>query len=209
MEACFWHQMWEQEVQGFHQEEINGFLLNHWQRLQLTGSEKVLVPLCGKSLDMAWLAKQGHDVIGVELSQKAVDAFVAGCDAPIKPIEDNRYSGYELPGITLLCGDFFQLTAEDCKGVKAVYDRAAIVALPEEMRQQYATHLQKILPKGTRYLMVVMDYDQSLMSGPPFAVSEQEVRALFSSFSQIEKVQSISFERKGVMTTEMAFVMTA
>lgn len=208
MEANFWHDMWKQEFQGFHQAEINDFLLAHWQKLELTGTEKILVPLCGKSLDMVWLAKQGHKILGIELSQKALDAFVDENKIPAKPVDNDRFAGYELEQMTLLCGDFFQLTASDCAEVKAVYDRAAIVALPSEMRKAYAAHLLAILPKGTQLLMVIMDYDQTLMSGPPFAVSETEVRELFSKCDSIELVEELDLERKGVAITEKTLVMT-
>ena len=208
MEANFWHDMWKQEFQGFHQAEINDFLLAHWQKLELTGAEKVLVPLCGKSLDMVWLAQQGHEVLGIELSQKALDEFVNENKVPAKLIKKGHFSGYELERMRLLCGDFFKITAEDCLEVKAVYDRAAIVALPPEMRQSYAVHLKAIQPKGTQFLMVIMDYDQTLMSGPPFAVSETEVRDLFSGFESIDVVETVNLERKGVSITEKAIIMT-
>lgn len=209
MEANFWNQMWDSGVLGFHQQEMNSFLTEHWGKLNLNASDRVLVPLCGKSLDMIWLAKQGLKVLGVELNQSALDAFLAENKLDATAIKHQCFKGYQIELIQLLCGDFFKLTAEDCQGVKAVYDRAAIVALPLAMRKQYALHLQAILPKGTQYLMVVMDYDQDLMSGPPFSVTDAEVRELFSSFTSIEKVEEVSFEHKGVLTKEMAFVMTA
>ncbi|GKT12549.1 MAG: thiopurine S-methyltransferase [Thiomicrorhabdus sp.] len=209
MEANFWHQMWAGGVLGFHQQEMNSFLTKHWSRLGLSNAERVLVPLCGKSLDMLWLVQQEFEVLGVELNQQAVEAFLTENNLLAQSIEHEHFNGYVLDRMQLLCGDFFKLTAEDCLGVKAVYDRAAIVALPPEMRQQYALHLQAILPKGTQYLMVVMDYDQALISAPPFSVSEAEVRDLFANFSSIEKVEAMTFKRKGVATTEMAFVMMA
>lgn len=209
MEANFWHQMWEGGVLGFHQQEMNSFLTQHWQKLGLNGDEQVLVPLCGKSLDMLWLAQQGFAVLGVELSQQALDSFIEENGLTAKAVQHELFSGYESKPLTLLCGDFFKLSHQDCRNVKAVYDRAAIVALPPEMRQQYARHLQSILPQGTKYLMVIMDYDQALMPGPPFSVSEAELRELFADFTSIEKVAEVAFERKGVPTKEMAFVMTA
>jgi thiopurine S-methyltransferase len=99
------------------------------------------------------------------------------------------------------------LTAADCEGVQAVYDRAAIVALPPEMRQKYAAHLKAILPKGSRYLMVAMEYDQTKMPGPPFAVFEAEVRDLFADFESVELVETIEFERKGVPALEKVYVL--
>ncbi len=209
MQANFWHDMWASGVVGFHQADMNAFLTTHWQKLGLSGSETVLVPLCGKSLDMLWLAKQGHTILGVELSQQALDEFLTENGVTAQPVKHEHYCGYELEGMTLLCGDFFHLSAEDCQDVKAVYDRAAIVALPPEMRAQYVTHLRKILPKGTRYLMITMEYDQSLVPGPPFSVPETELRQLFSDAESIEKVHEVKFVHKGVARTEMVFVIEA
>lgn len=209
MQANFWHDMWASGKVGFHQAEMNAFLTEYWQKLGLTGHETVLVPLCGKSLDMLWLAKRGHTVLGVELSQQALDEFLTENGVSAKPVQHTHYCGYELESMKLLCGDFFHLTAEDCQDVKAVYDRAAIVALPPEMRAEYVAHLRAILPKGTRYLMITMEYDQSLISGPPFSVPEAEIRLLFSGVESIEKVHEVSFEHKGVPRTEMVFVIQA
>jgi len=209
MQANFWHQMWESKVLGFHQAEVNPFLTSHWPKLGLKNQQSVLVPLCGKSLDMLWLANQGCHVLGVELSQSAIEAFLSENHLSASTVKNESFFGYRLDGMALLCGDFFKLSKKDCQGVKAVYDRAAIVALPPEMRQEYALHLQAILPKGTAYLMVVMEYDQTLMSGPPFSVPESELRHLFADFQSIEKVDEVVFERKGVQTKEMAFVMIA
>jgi len=205
MEANFWHDMWATGVVGFHQPDINRYLKNHWARLNLKGNESVLVPLCGKSLDMVWLAQQGHSILGVELSQKALDEFLAENKFSANPIQTESYCGYQLPDMTLLCGDFFHLTAEQCSEITVVYDRAAIVALPPAMRKDYVQHLQAILPKGTQYLLVAMEYDQTVMPGPPFSVSETEIRALFEPFSTVKKIEAFSFERKGNAVVEKVY----
>lgn len=207
MQADFWHDMWASGVVGFHQQEINRFLRDFWPQLNLDGQGQVLVPLCGKSLDMLWLRKLGHEVLGVELSQKALDEFLVENALNAEPVQHANYCGYELEQMTLLCGDFFQLTAEECAQVKAVYDRASIVALPPEMRRDYARHLQQILPKGTPFLMVIMEYDQSSMSGPPFSVLESEVRELFAGFASIEVVDEERFERKGNAVIEKVLLL--
>ncbi|MEA3405030.1 MAG: thiopurine S-methyltransferase [Pseudomonadota bacterium] len=207
MKANFWHGMWASGVVGFHQSDINEFLQNHWKQLNLAGDEAVLVPLCGKSLDMLWLQQQGHEVLGVELSQRALDEFLVENSISAKPVKHDQFCGYELEAMTLLCGDFFKLSAEDCSQIKAVYDRASIVALPPEMRKAYVEHLQIILPQGAKILMVTMEYDQSLMSGPPFSVTEKEVRDLFMDFASIDKVSEISASRKGNAMLEKVFVI--
>ncbi|MBO1927929.1 thiopurine S-methyltransferase [Thiomicrorhabdus sp. 6S2-11] len=207
MQADFWHDMWASGVVGFHQQEINRFLRDFWPKLELEGQGRVLVPLCGKSLDMLWLRKLGHEVLGIELSQKALDEFLSENQLNAEPVQHDNYCGYELEQMTLLCGDFFQLTAEDCMQVQAVYDRASIVALPPKMRHDYARHLQKVLPKGTPFLMVIMEYDQSTMNGPPFSVLESEVRELFAEFASIEVVDEERFERKGNAVTEKVLLL--
>lgn len=207
MKSDFWHDMWASGKVGFHQSDINEFLLAHWKSLNLTGHEAVLVPLCGKSLDMLWLQQQGHEVLGIELSQKALDEFLEENSISAKPVKHDQFCGYELEAMTLLCGDFFKLSAEDCAQIGAVYDRASIVALPPEMRQSYVKHLQLILPKGIKILMVTMEYDQSVMSGPPFSVTEDEVRTLFKDFASIEKLSEVSASRKGNTMLEKVFVI--
>lgn len=208
MKAEFWHDMWASGVVGFHQKEINDFLINYWPKLGLETNAQVLVPLCGKSLDMLWLLEQGQKVLGVELSQKALDEFLTENDIMAKPVQHEHYCGYELDNMQLFCGDLFRLSAQDCSDVKAVYDRASIVALPPEMREQYVAHLRKILPKGTAYLMITMQYNQDLIAGPPFSVSESEVKQLFDNVTFIEKVYETAFEHKGVPRTEMVWLMT-
>jgi len=207
MKADFWHDMWASGVVGFHQSEINDFLRTHWQALNLAGNEAVLVPLCGKSLDMLWLQQQGHEVLGIELSQQALDEFLIENKIVAEPVKHDQFCGYELDAMTLLCGDFFKLTAEDCSKIEAVYDRAAIVALPPKIRQDYVSHLRKVLSKGTKILMVTMEYDESKMKGPPFSVTEAEVRELFSEFARVEKVSEVSSDRKGNTMVEKVFVI--
>lgn len=208
MEADFWHQMWRSGRVGFHQSNVNAFLTKHWKKLNLEGHEQVLVPLCGKSLDMLWLAQQGHSVLGVELNEPALQAFLSEHNLQAASIQHPLFRSYEVEDMTLLCGDFFDLSAKDCASVKAAYDRAALVALPLEMRQQYALHLKTILAPDVSIFLVAMDYDQALQSGPPFAVSELEVKDLFGDTFDIEKIDSETFERKGVQTTENVFVLT-
>lgn len=209
MEANFWHQMWNSGVVGFHQPDVNHYLKTHWSKLQLQGRENVLVPLCGKSLDMIWLAQQGHSVLGIELSPKALDEFLAENKLTAEPIEQGNHCGYKLPDMTLLCGDFFHLTKAQCRDIHVVYDRAALVALPLKMRKQYVKHLAEILPKGSQYLLVTMEYDQTSMNGPPFSVSEEEVIALFSPFCTIQKVEEKPFNRKGQEAVEKVFIINA
>lgn len=168
-----WRARWNRNEIGFHLPKVNPWLLRHWK---VDPGKRVLVPLCGKSLDLAWLAEQGHRVLGIELMETAVQAFFA--EQGLSPeIRDNgRFRCYRHAGIELWCGDFFALCAEDVADCSRFYDRAALIALPSELRERYVAHMASILPAKCGGLLIGMDYDQSLRQGPPFAVSEQEVR---------------------------------
>lgn len=187
MQADFWHKRWERNQIGFHQEQANPYLVRYWPALAIQTGSRVFVPLCGKSLDLAWLARQGLRVLGVELSQKAVEDFFAEHHLEPECFDHGAFKCYRSEGIELWCGDVFQLTAADVAGCAALYDRAALIALPPEMRRRYAEHLSAILPGDCRGLLVTMDYDQSQLDGPPFAVPDAEVRALFSGCWRIEE----------------------
>lgn len=188
MEKNFWHERWERQEIGFHQNEINPFLDRHWQELQLAPGSKVFVPLCGKSLDMLWLRDQGHTVLGVELSPIAVQAFFRENGYTPEHAARENFDCCEAGNIRILCGDFFNLKKEDMKGVSAVYDRASLVALPPEMRGRYVRHLLGILPPATRILLLSFNYHQPEMPGPPFAVSIEEVELLYKGRADIRLI---------------------
>ena len=185
MQADFWHKRWERNQIGFHQQQANPFLVQYWPALSLDAGARVLVPLCGKSLDLVWLAGQGLRVLGVELSQRAVEDFFAEQQIEPERFEHGAFTCYRSEGIELWCGDFFELNAADVADCVGLYDRAALIALPTEMRERYAAHLAAILPAGCGAVLVTMDYDQSQLDGPPFAVTDEEVRRLYTPRWQI------------------------
>ena len=178
MKKDYWIERWERGETGFHQNEINPYLIRHWHDVRPTQGRKVFVPLCGKSQDMLWLHGQGYSVLGVELSAIATQAFFTEFGyIPHKTI-GVKFDQYEADGITILCGDFFNLAKDALAGVSVVYDRASLVALPPEMRERYVHHLVNLLPSETQILLITFDYPQHKMNGPPFAVSTTEVTAL-------------------------------
>lgn len=185
MQADFWHKRWERNQIGFHQEQVNSYLAQYWPSLGIDAGGRVLVPLCGKSLDLAWLAGQGLRVLGVELSRRAVEDFFAEQQLEPERFEHGAFTCYRSEGIELWCGDFFELNAADVADCVGLYDRAALIALPPEMRERYAAHLATILPAGCSAVLVTMDYDQSKLDGPPFAVTDEEVRRLYTPRWQI------------------------
>lgn len=180
MHPEFWHQRWADQQIGFHQAAPTPLLLKHWPTLGVAPGAQVFVPLAGKSLDMAWLAAQGHRVLGVELSQLAVEQFFAehGLQPRIRETQYGRH--YVAGGIELICGDAFGLDADALRNCAAVFDRAALIALPPGLRARYAGELYARLPAGCRGLLVTLEYPQAERDGPPFAVAEDEVRALYT-----------------------------
>jgi thiopurine S-methyltransferase len=184
VDADFWYERWRRGEIGFHQTAYHPGLARWWPTLQLAAGSRVLVPLCGKSLDMAWLREQGHVVAGVELSAIAVDSFFA--ERGLVPTRSSRgaLEKWAAGAYEIWCGDYFDLTPEALGPVSGVYDRAAFHALPPEMRGRYAAHLASLVPAGARGLLVTLEYLQHEMNGPPFAVDQAELeRGLGRRFS--------------------------
>lgn len=179
MEPEFWLERWRRGKTGFHQTRVTPLLAKYWPRLGLPAACRVLVPLCGKTIDMVWLAEQGHQVLGVELSPLAIEQFFDEHQLTPETHESPEGVHYRNGRIEVICGDIFGLRADTLAGCAGVYDRAALVALPPAMRQQYADVVYGGLPHGYRGLLLTLDYNQQQMDGPPFAVNEAEVRRLF------------------------------
>jgi len=188
MQPEFWYKKWDSNQIGFHQPEANPYLRRYWPDLSIEPSARVLVPLCGKSLDLLWLAGQGHWVLGVELSEKAIEDFFNEHQVEPQISQKGAFKVYRSDAIELWCGDFFALTAQDVTGCKALYDRAALIALPAAMRERYAAHLQQILAPGVQGLLITLDYPQAQMSGPPFAVDDQEVQRLLGEGWHVQRL---------------------
>jgi thiopurine S-methyltransferase len=176
MEPQFWSSRWREKKIGFHRPDPNPALLTHAPALNAFPG-KVLVPLAGKSVDMVWLAKQGVEVVGVELVPEAVEAFFREQSLSSRVRSDGPleiHAAEELP-ITLIRGDLFDLKPTHVSGVSWVYDRASLVALPADMRARYGAHLQALTAPGTEMLLLTFEYDPERMEGPPFAVLPEEV----------------------------------
>ena len=186
MQSTFWHNKWHSNEIGFHQPQVNQRLQQWWPSLQVPVGATVFVPLCGKSLDMLWLAQQGYRVLGVELSPIAVEAFFADLNCQPAVNQQRNLRCFQHRNLQILQGDFFQLTAADLAEVSAVYDRAALIALPPLMRQQYVAALQSLLPRQTTTLLLTVEYQQTEMDGPPFSVSQPEVQTAYGDWCDIE-----------------------
>lgn len=188
MEPSFWHDKWHQQQIGFHQQDINPFLVKNWHKLALPATAKVFVPLCGKSLDMCFLAEQGHQVIGCELNELAVQQFFSDNQLEVTKATVGEHQHYQTEQISLYQGDIFTLPKALTQDVAAFYDRAALIAWPESMRAQYAKQLASLLPRGSQGLLVTLDYPQETLNGPPFAVSPTWVETYLTDDFEIQQI---------------------
>ena len=191
MEHEFWHTRWNENNIAFHEGQVNEQLRAHFRHLSLPRGSWILVPLCGKSLDMWWLSERGHSVLGVELSPVAVRDFFR--ERGVEPEESShpRFRCLEGGGVRLLCGDFFRLAPPEVSEVAAVYDRAALIALPPPMRDRYVEHLCCILREPLPVLLVTLQYPGAEIEGPPFSVDEEEVRARFEARWRVTRLDSV------------------
>ncbi len=192
LEHEFWHRAWEKGKQGWQQQEVNVHLESWWSEFDDDKTAEVFVPLCGKSLDMLWLLEQGHEVSGIELSQAAVESFFREHAIPFEITDIGLFQSYSSYGLKILSGDFFNLTPALLAETKLVFDRAALIALPQSMRAAYAEKMRSILSDQSKIFLITMIYDESRMSGPPFSVDDEEVFRIFGDGFEIKKIHSSS-----------------
>ena len=198
MESKFWQQRWQEGRIGFHKSDVNPELIKYFSNIALPAGSRVLVPLCGKSIDMVWLACAGYDVVGIELVESAVQAFFT--EQNITPTITEftsaadkstlkRYQG-QLAGRTIIlwAADIFALSTID---IDAIYDRAALIALPANMRADYSTHIVK-LSNNAPQLLITLNYDQSKKDGPPFSINQQQLHQYYSADYKIVELASNS-----------------
>jgi len=190
MEASFWHTKWEKGDIGFHQKEVNSLLIEHFKALSLTMGDRVFLPLCGKTRDIGWLMESGYRVVGAELSQIAIEQLFDELGMAPKIAQADSLTIFSAEGIEIYSGDIFDLTATHLGPVAAVYDRAALVALPDAMRQRYVEHLALITGRA-RQLLITYDYVQALQNGPPFAICADEVHELYGSDYELKLLASV------------------
>ena len=193
MEKDFWHQRWERGEIGFHGSRPNPLLQQHLDRLGLAPGARIFLPLCGKTLDIHWLRAQGLHVLGAELSPVAVEQLFAeqGLTPTIREVGALQH--YSAERIDIYVGDLFALTAEVLGPVAAVYDRAALVALPPDMRTRYAAHLIALTAAAPQ-LLICFTYDQRAMSGPPFSIADAEVERHYQAIYSLERVAQVAVE---------------
>jgi thiopurine S-methyltransferase len=184
MDHTFWAERWATGRIGFHRAAPNPHLVEYADQAfgPAPQAGAVLVPLCGKSVDLAWLAARFERVIGVEFIEQAARDFFA--EAGVTPLRADTPRGpvYHHANIAIHVADIFAVTREALgPDVRAVYDRAALIALPPALRAAYAAHLLALTDPGTRFLVITLEYPQAVMAGPPFSVSDDEVAALYAT----------------------------
>ena len=184
MDADFWKAKWEKGEIAFHEGEANPLLVKYFKELLLAKGSRVFVPLCGKTLDIAWLLSHGYRVAGAELSEIAVKELFAGLGVEPKISEVGRVSRYRAQSIDIFLGDLFHVTRDMLGPVDVIYDRAALVVLPKEMRDRYTEHLVEISDNAPQ-LVIAYEYDQRVIGGPPFPFSVADLTALFAEGYEI------------------------
>jgi thiopurine S-methyltransferase len=193
MQKEFWLDKWTENSIGFHQSNYHPLLVKRINSLETKGLEKsILVPLCGKSLDMIFLKDQGYRVIGSEFSEVACNDFFIENKIEFKTRIEGDFKVFKSEMITLYCGDYFNLNLS--KKVSCLYDRAAIVALDPKDRQRYAKKHGDLLVPKAKGLVLCFEYDQSLCAGPPFSLEEYLFREYFERDFDIELVEDNEIE---------------
>lgn len=201
MKHEFWHDKWQKNEIGFHLNQPHSLLVKYIDSLNLEKNNRIFLPLCGKSLDIHWLLAQGYHLIGIDLSPIAIEELMAELAIPFTERKLEKLTHYHHPQIDLFVGDFFELTSSNIGKIDAIYDRAALVALPEEMRTDYAQHLMQISNQATQ-LLISFEYDQSVMAGPPFSISPQQLKDYYSKHYQLQLLDSHIELLKGKVDAE-------
>lgn len=216
MDHEYWRNRWQTGQISFHQAEVEKYLRAHVGRLGLAQGATVFVPLCGKSIDVLWLATQGYQVVGVELSGLACEAFFSENRLEaVRPVTEGRFRVHRAKDhpITLYEGDFFDLRATHTGPVAAFYDMASLIALPAELRQRYAQHMKdELLPPAATGLVISVTYDAPQYAGPPFSIPPEELRRLWGDRFHLEPLGSgekqVGPPTGRITTTESAWLFT-
>ena len=213
MEIDFWIERWNNSQTGFHQQQVNPYLIyfygNKGPAVEQRDQLKVFVPLSGKSKDMLWLSQNGYKVFAVECSERAVKDFFEENALNYKHAVKDQHALYQSSDqssmIEIYQGDFFELQQDVLHDVSDIFDRASLIAFPEEMRKQYVDKMAALQKTGVRTLLVTLTYDQSEMSGPPFSVAEEEVMELYSESFSVQKLavkdileDELRFKKRGL-----------
>jgi thiopurine S-methyltransferase len=190
MDANFWHQRWEKNEIAFHEGKPNQLLVTYFQELSLAKGRRIFLPLCGKTRDISWLLSRGYRVAGAELSQLAIEQLFMDLGLQPEISAAGKISHWSAQHLDVFVGDVFALSQNMLGPVDAVYDRAALVALPETMRPHYAARLMELTNHAPQ-LLICYHYDQRVMDGPPFSISNEEVNRHYGRNFDLRLLASI------------------
>ncbi|TXS92912.1 thiopurine S-methyltransferase [Parahaliea maris] len=211
MDTEFWHHKWREGDIAFHEGAPNALLQAHFSRLDVPAGGRIFLPLCGKTRDIAWLLERGYQVVGAELSQLAIEQLFSELGLAPRVEETGSLIHYSAAGIDIFVGDIFDLQRDTLGPVQAVYDRAAMVALPPDTRRRYSTHLVDITSAAPQFL-ITFNYDQSLIDGPPFSIPQEELERHYGAIYQMTELarEPVTGGLKGqVEAVELAWQLIA
>lgn len=191
MELSFWKSRWEKGKTGFHSPIVNPKLKEYWPDFPLPKNSTVLVPLCGKSLDMRWLAEKGLQVIGIEISDIACHQFFEEQKLSFQIKSKGDFTVYESDNIKIWQGDFFKMKPQYLPEIHGIYDRAALVALPPKKREKYSKKIFTLTDSLCHIFLHSFEYPEMEMNGPPFSVSEEEIKQLYGNKFNITCLETI------------------
>ena len=209
MDPDFWHTRWQTNQIAFHEAEANAMLVAHFPALGLVPGSRIFVPLCGKTRDIAWLLSRGHAVVAVELSELAIVQLFDDLGAKPQISGAGPLRHYHATDLDVFVGDFFDLTADMTGPVHATYDRAALVALPPDLRTRYAAHVAQITRRAPQ-LVLCFEYDQTRMTGPPFSIDRDELCRLYADRYSLAPLSTRALAngfRGGIAANEVAWLL--
>ena len=186
----FWHDRWKNQLTRWHRAENNDLMLKHWPSLNAPDGSEVLVPLCGKSLDMLWLAEQGYSIVGLEMVEQAINTFFSENQLSPESTQFGKLVKHSSPPFTIFQGDVFALEAGTVQA-DAWYDRAAMVAIPPSTRESYVQQIRQQTKPGAVGLLITLTYPQHEADGPPFSLTDEDAFSLFSEGFEIERLEVI------------------
>jgi thiopurine S-methyltransferase len=204
----FWHERWKNNEIGFHEGTPNELLASNFNSLKsVLAGNRIFVPLCGKTIDIHWLIKQGFYVVGVELSEIAIEDLFKSLNITPEINNMDQISHYKGPNIEVFVTDIFNLNSKIIGNINGTYDRAALVALPKNIRTMYAQHL-KAITNNAPQLLITFDYNQEISNGPPFSIPESEINRLYSSNYTISLLESRHTTINSNGTHESIYLLT-
>jgi thiopurine S-methyltransferase len=198
-----WYDRWKNNKIGFHQDSVNVYLKKYVNIFK--DNSTVFVPFCGKSIDMLYLRDIGKDVVGIELVSSALDSFVRENSLHANISKVDNFIQYDIldnsncPSngtIKLLCGNFFDLKKQHLQNKNSldIFDRASLVALNKQDRVRYVDGIKQLLEQDSRVLLVSLDYDDSIKQGPPYSVSDKEIKKLYGDVCEISLLDTIDLK---------------